>query len=122
MITLQAGGTYKLVETKHNTKILYLDNEAYAWVEPTGIGEILVASHNPLKTDCVLSIGEYRLLLVEDEPKLSDQLHLELEVGKKSWQGYILLTGLPSKQKKRTRIIPTREIISGNPEYRQRKL
>ena len=121
MITLQHNGKYKLIETKHNTKVLYLDNKTYAWVEPASIGEILVASHNVHKTDCVLGIGEYHMYMVEDEPKLSDQLHLELEVGHKSWQGYLLPTGLPTRQRKRTRIIPTREIIAGNPEHKRRR-
>lgn len=112
MITLLRSGPYKLVETKHNTKILYLDNETYAWVEPATMGEILVVSHNPHKTDCVLSLGEYRLYSVEDELSLADHIHLELEVGAGSWQGYLLLTGLPNDQKRRARIIPTPELIT----------
>lgn len=121
MITLTKNGMYKLIETKHNTKVLYLDNVAYAWIEPTAIGEILVASHKVHKSDCVLSIGEYRLYDVLDEPKLSDQLHLELSVGLKFWQGYLLLSGLPSSTHKRVRIIPTHEVIAGNPEYARRR-
>jgi hypothetical protein len=111
MITLQRSGHYKLIETKHNTKVLYLDDEVYAWVEPATIGEILVVSHNLHKTDCVLSLGEYRLYDVQDEPKLSDHIHLELEVGAGQWQGYLLLTGLPDDRKRRARIIPTPELI-----------
>ncbi len=121
MITLHKTGFYKLIETKHNTKVLYLDNDIYAWVEPPSIGEILIASHKVHKADCVLSMGHYHLYEVEDEPYISDSIHLELEVGSKHWQGYLLLTGLPDAHKKRTRIIPTREIISGNPRFKRRK-
>lgn len=113
MITLLRRGSYKLIETKRHTKVLYLDGETYAWVEPASIGEILVSSHKEHATDCILAIGEYRLYDVEDEAKLSDQLHLELEVGRGVWQGYLLLTGLPEAEKKRTRIIPTREVVTG---------
>lgn len=121
MISLRRNGLYKLIETKHHTKVLYLDNESYAWVEPVNIGEILVASRTIHKTDCVLSLGHYRIYEVEDEPYLSDQMHLELEVGRNRWQGYLLLSGLPDMHKKRGRIIPTAEVITGNPRFEHRE-
>lgn len=117
MINLLQNGMYRLIETKHNTKILYLDSVVYAWLEPTGIGEILVTSYDKHKADCVLSVGQYTLYDVVDEPELSDQLHLELEVGEQTWQGYLLPTGLPDHDKKRRRIIPTHETITGNPLF-----
>lgn len=117
MITLQQHGSHKLIETKKNTKILYLDDTAFAWVEPLAIGEILVSTHQTHKTDCVLSVGDYYIFSVQDEPELSDNMHMELEVGRNTWQGYLLLTGLPSDSKKRARIIPTTEIIMGNPKF-----
>lgn len=118
MITTLQSGRYKLIETKRNIKILYLDETAYAWVEPATMGEILVASHNIHKTDCVLSIGKYFLYSVVDESHLADHMHLELEVGKDYWQGYLLLTGLPDSNKTRRRIIATPEIITGNPAFK----
>jgi hypothetical protein len=121
MITMKRSGLYKLIETKHHTKVLYLDNDIFAWVEPVNIGEILVASHKVHKTDCVLSLGHYVMFDVEDEPNLSDQIHLELEVGSDHWQGYLLLTGLPDYHKKRGRIIPTSEVIMSNPRYKRRQ-
>jgi hypothetical protein len=89
----------------------------YAWVEPAKMGEILVYSHKVHKTDCILSMGHFVMYDVEDEPKLSDQLHLELEVGINHWQGYLLLTGLPNSEHKRSRIIPTIETITANPQF-----
>lgn len=120
MISIIQQGTYKLVETKGQTKILYLGDETYAWVEPIDIGEILVHSHNVHKTDCVLSIGDYSLYDVVNEPELSDQQHLELETGNKSWQGYLLLTGLPTNKKIKGRIIPTNEVIAGKYKVQQK--
>lgn len=117
MITLQKSGLHRLIETKKNTKVLYLDDNAYAWVEPAAIGEILVTSHQHHKADCVLSVGDYYLFTVKDEPNLSDNMHLELQVGHNTWQGYLLLTGLPTDAKKRSRIIPTTEVIVGNPQF-----
>jgi hypothetical protein len=117
MIMLQRIGLYKLIETKHNNKILYLDNNIYAWVEPARIGEILVVSHKVHKTDCILSMGHYYLYDVDNEPKLSDQLHLELEVGNNHWQGYLLPTGLPDAHHIRGRIIPTIETVTTNPQF-----
>ncbi|MDQ5885737.1 MAG: hypothetical protein QG628_134 [Patescibacteria group bacterium] len=113
MIELTKTGTYKLIETKHHTKVLYLDNAIYAWLEPANIGEILVTSHAIHKTDCILSIGTYNIYEVDDEQNITDLQHLELEVGKNNWQGYLLLTGLPDDSKKRGRIVPTIEVISG---------
>jgi len=119
MINMLKFGLYKLIETKHHTKILYLDNDAYAWVEPS-TGEILVISHAIHKTDCTLCVGRYYMYDVGDEPMLSDQIHLELEVGRGHWQGYLLLSGLPNDHKKRGRIIPTEEIITGNAKFEHR--
>jgi hypothetical protein len=122
MITVLRNGRYKLVETESNTKILYLDSNVFAWVEPVNIGELLVYSHKPHRTDCVLSLGEYRLYEVRDEPYLSEQIHLELEVGSWTWQGYLLLSGLPNKSERRVRIIPTIETVTGNPHYHRNKV
>lgn len=116
MITLLTRGLYRLMETKGQTKILYLDDTVYAWVQPADIGEILVASHKKHVTDTLLAVGEYRLYDVRDEAHYSTHEHLELEVGDGIWQGYLLLTGLPTRAKKRRRIIPTTEVISGR-EY-----
>lgn len=112
MIKLLEKGLYKLLETKGQIKILTLGKTVYAWVNLEGIGEILVASHNPHITDTTLALGEYRLYDIKDEPKLSDQLHMELSVGQDSWQGYLLPTGLPAGKKIRSRVIPTKETIT----------
>ena len=117
MITLAKEGSYRLIETKHNTKILYLDSRQFAWVEPVDIGEILVTSHVAHTVDCILALGDYRLYTVKDEPSLSDNPHLELSVGRGTWQGYLLPTGLPDNEKKRSRIIPTHEIITTDDAY-----
>jgi hypothetical protein len=120
MINLVRSGSYKLIETKKHTKVLHLDDDTFAWVEPVAIGEILVVARAVHTTDCVLSLGEYRLYVVDDEPDLVDITHLELEIGQGQWQGYLLLTGLPDKDKKRSRIIPCNEIITGNPKFASR--
>ena len=113
MIKLVQEGQYELIETKEQTKILTLDGKrVFAWVEAMGIGEILVTSHNPHKVNHFLSVGNYRLYEVKDEPDLTDLLHLELHVGNGTWQGYLLTTGLPTDEKRRNRIIPTMEIIT----------
>ena len=119
MIRILRQGRYELLETRSQTKILRLDDEVYAWVNAHGIGEILVASHNPHKTDTILSLGRYRLYEVDDEPELSDQQHLELTIGESSWQGYLLPTGLPQGDKKRSRVIPTNETILRRPLHEE---
>lgn len=117
MINILQRGIYRLIETKGQTKILILDGkDTYAWVNAVEIGEILVTSHKTHNADCVLATGTYRLYSVKDEPKLSDQLHLELYVGCDTWQGYLLPTGLPTDEKKRNRIIPTKEVITNSNE------
>ncbi len=100
-----------MIETKDQVKILTLDDDVYAWIVVKNIGEILVTSHNPHETDHILASGGYRLYQVEDEPELADLQHLELNVGERLWQGYLLLTGLPGDKKKRGRIIPTAETV-----------
>jgi len=117
MIYLDETGTYELVETKRHIKILCLSGAIYAWLEPKDIGEILILSKRNHTVNCILSIGHYRLYRVTNEPGLVDLAHLELEVGNDTWQSYLLLTGLPTKHKKRSRIIPTNELITHNPTY-----
>lgn len=113
MIKLLQQGIYKLIETKNQTKILILDeHNTYAWINIKGIGEMLVSSHKNHKADYTLNIGNYRIYKVKNEPHLSDHIHLELSIGRNNWQGYLLLTGLPTEAENRNRIIPTKEIIS----------
>lgn len=117
MITLIKTGSYKLIETKANIKILYLDNQAYAWVYAKSIGQLLVMSRVPHRTDRDLAMGNYQIYSVDDEPYLTDLQHLELEYGRNAWQGYLLPTGLPTEKDTRTRLIPTTQIITGNPRF-----
>ena len=113
MIQLQDKGTYHLIETQNHTKILTLDKKkSYAWVNAEDIGEILVTSHKSHKVDHILAVGKYRLYTVKDEQKFTDLNHIELFVGEGVWQGYLLPTGLPNDEKRRNRIIPTKEIIT----------
>ena len=111
MIKLIEQGSYTLIETKRQVKILSLEKSVFVWLSAGEIGEILVASHNPHKTDHVLALGRYRIYEVKDEPEITDLIHLELLVGGGTWQGYLLLTGLPNG-KRRSRIVPTKEIIT----------
>lgn len=121
MITLQTIGSYKLCQTKkQHTKILYLDEDSYVWVRFEKIGEILVKARGDHATEFTLSSGQYRIYSVEDEPQLNDNLHLELQVGTNNWQGYLLLTGLPTEHRTRTRIIATDELITGNSLFSNR--
>ena len=112
MVKLLKKGKYSLVETRSDTKVLKLDRKTFVWIFTKTIGEILVATHRGHKTDQKLANGEYRIYEVKDEPKLVDQLHLELAIGEGDWQGYLLLTGFPKNKKSRSRIIPTNEVIS----------
>ena len=113
MIKLTAEGRYRLIETRNQSKILSLEKRnTYAWVNAKNIGEILVTTHKKHPFDTILGIGKYRIYEVKTEAKLSDSLHLELNVGNGYWQGYILPTGLPNGEKIRNRIIPTKEIIT----------
>lgn len=117
MITSIKSGSYKLIETRSNIKILYLDSQPYAWIAAQTIGRLLIWSHVPHSSDCDLAMGAYRLYDVENEPYLTDMQHLELEFGKNAWQGYLLPTGMPNEKDLRTRFIPTTEIITGNPRF-----
>ncbi|MBD3365910.1 hypothetical protein GF360_01050 [candidate division WWE3 bacterium] len=129
MIEKTLTGTYRLLETKADTKVLILSPQApdadstatedpqetqtFAWITAKEIGEILVTAKKDHDVQCVLSMGEFNLYDVDDDPDLVDLQHLELYVGADVWQGYLLPTGLPTKTDKRNRIIPTEEVITG---------
>ena len=111
MIHLVKRGDYTLLETKHRTKVLSLDNkEQYAWIHAKGIGDVLVRSRKKHHSANILAAGKYRVCDVENEPGIADSPHLELSLGNGRWQGYLLLNGLP-KYNDKNRIIPTDEII-----------
>lgn len=111
MVTLLKDGDYSLLETKGQIKILILDKKNYAFVNAENIGQILVSTYKKYIKDVILAKGPYRVYQVKDEPSLTDLIHLELFAGKNTWQGYLLPTGFPSNGKKRSRIIPTGEVI-----------
>ncbi len=122
MIVVVDSGTYTLAETKHGTKLLRLDDSTYAWIVAPRIGSLLIRSSLPHIEKDVLSRGAYRIYSVTDEPHFSDQLHLEVEVGYDTWQGYLLPTGLPDARDTRKLLIPTHEVITHNPAYRSEKV
>lgn len=115
MIQLVGRGGYVLTGTRHGARLLRLQRRVYAWIVTPRIGALLVYSSVPHVQREVLSAGNYRLYDVISEPHLSDQLHLELELGNGKWQGYLLPTGLPDRAHIRRRIIPTHEVISHGP-------
>lgn len=118
MITRLQEGNYRLIETKeNNVKILFLDTQAFVWIRASKIGQMLIITHTPHSVDVDLAMGHYVMYEVNDEPYLTDTLHLELEYGRKAWQGYLLITGLPNDYRMRVRIIPTTQIITGNPRF-----
>ena len=125
MIRLLNQGDYQLTQTRGLTKIIKLsDKGTFAWVDAGEIGEILVATKGKFSDLYTLASGKYRIYMVKDEPRLTDTIHLELLIGKGSWQGYFLMTGLPTSEYKRTRIVPTKEIITKSkfPDLNQAQL
>jgi hypothetical protein len=113
MIKLLKQGSYKIVETWGETRILVLDDrDRYAWVVAAGIGEILVTTKKRFNKLYTLARGKFRLYEVKDEPKLTGVQHLELYVGEGFWQGYLLPTGLPKNKDIRNKIVPTNQIIT----------
>lgn len=112
MIKLIQQGRYKLVATKDRKYMLFLGRQGYHWAYAPAIGQLLTFSKHQHEQSYFICDGKYKLYDVENEPKLIDLQHLELETGKNRWQGYLLLTGLPTGRKIRSRIEPTEEVIS----------
>lgn len=121
MIRLCRKGAYKLIETERHNKVLFLGSDTYAWEEPIGKGELVAIAHEVQVTDLTLSIGQFRLYGACSEPELSGVPHLELEIGKNSWQGFLLPTGLPKNSDARARIVPTEEVITSNSRFKHRR-
>lgn len=112
MITLITKGDYRLIGTKDKKRMLYLGDQGYLWGYAKGIGDLFTLSKHTHVQEYLLAQGAYRIYAVKDEPKLVDLRHLELEIRPGVWQGYLLLTGLPTPKKIRSRIIPTDEVIA----------
>ena len=113
MIKLLTKGKYRLEKTKDRKKVLYLGEQGYLWSYAKGIGELLSFSKHQHQKDYSLAQGNYRIYAIKNEPEYVDLQHLELEIGAGLWQGYLLLTGLPTAEKIRSRIVPTDEVVEG---------
>lgn len=113
MIKIIEQGQYSIVRTKDHKTLLYLGEKGYVRSYAPKIGELLTFSKRERKTDYVIARGNYRIYSVKDDPNLVDLEHLELSLGRGRWQGYLLLTGLPTSRKLRRRIVPTDEVITG---------
>ena len=113
MISVLKRGEYKLIDTKNESKILVLDGqETFSWLLTSQEGEIITSSHVAQKDDTLLSVGNYRLYKIDNEPKYTDNLHLELQVGCGYWQGYLLPSGFPKNKDKSSKIISTDELLT----------
>lgn len=111
MIKIIKRGDYQLVEIKKNTKVFILDNtKAFTWVDTSA--EFIEYNPRVEQQATTLSRGKYFLYEVHDEKPFSDTLHWELYLGKRTWQGYLLPDGLPSKKEKTKKIFPTEELIT----------
>lgn len=111
MIKLVKKGKYKLVGTPDHKIILFLDEQGYHWGHAKRIGLLLTFSKHAHRLSYLLTQGEYKMYDVKNETQLVDLYHLELSLGRGRRQGYLLLTGLPTSKKIRSRIVPTAELI-----------
>lgn len=113
MLQVTGSGTYKLIETKDNIKILFIDDKnAYSWKNANCSGDLVYLKLDTDKICCFLSVGNWRLYEIKDEPGLTNGNHFELNVGKGKWQGYLLPKGFPTPLNKRAHISQTSEIIT----------
>lgn len=111
MINLIETGKYKLSGSK-DKMVLSLGDKDYLWTHARGIGELLTLAKKSHPLEYTLAQGDFTTYAVKDEPGVVDLEHLELSLGHGEWQGYLLLTGLPTPDRIRRRIIPTDEVIS----------
>lgn len=112
MIKLLKSGKYSLVGLEAGQTMLFLGRQGYHWGHAKGIGDLLTFSKRPHKIVNVIAQGDYNLYKVKDESDFVDLQHLELSINPHKWQGYLLLTSLPTDKKIRSRILPTEESIS----------
>lgn len=113
MLKVIGSGTYKLTETKDNTKVLFIDdNYACSWKNEKCNGDLVYLKPDTDKICCFLSVGNWRLYEIKDEPGLTIGNHFELNVGKGKWQGYLLPKGFPTQINKKKPISQTDEIIT----------
>jgi hypothetical protein len=112
MVRIIQTGTYRLYATGTKTNILDLDGRLYSWSKLGDAPDSLRITHRSSSVQQILATGSYRLYEVEDEPRFSPSQHLELNVGPKLWQGYLLAVGLPVHPNTQTPIAVTSQTIS----------
>lgn len=113
MIKLLESGTYKLVETENNLKVLMLDDKnIFLWKNFGCSGNLEYTRLDPAQICCMLSVNNYRLYQVKNESGFTKGLHLELYAGKKRWQSYLLKKGLPTAKNQKMPISKIEEIIT----------
>ena len=113
MLQVIGSGTYKLTETKDNTKVLFIDDEkAFGWKNGKCDGDLFLLAPDTENICCFLSVGKWRLYEIKDEPGLTDGNHFELHVGRGRWQGYLLPEGFPTAVNKQRPISQTGQTIT----------
>lgn len=110
MIRVVSRGNYRLVETKDFTKVfLFSNRQAFTWLPAQGMIEMYYEKNPSLMS--TLARGTYYIYETknENDPPI---LQLEVYIGKRAWQGYMLPAGLPTMKEMRKRIIPTKDVIT----------
>ena len=109
MIKIVSKGDYILHEEDKNKKILQLDDiKPLLWEDEN----VIHSANQNFVPKRILSSGKYRLYKVSNEPNLTDNYHLELYVGSKKWQGYLLPTNILKMRKQAIPITASNELIS----------
>jgi len=111
MIKIVKRGDYQLVEMKNSTKIFVLDStKALLWnTDTVSLLDVFLPLQSQL---ALLARGKYMLYDVKNEEQYTQTLHWELSLGKRTWQGYLLTNGLPTKKEPSKPITPTTEILT----------
>lgn len=104
MTRLLKSGFYALGTSRHNTKILYLDNSCFIWLNEPSLGSILLTSERRPDLYMIVCEGRYHLKDPEQSDEKSPMQFLELEIAPKDWQSFSLISGLPNGHMKRSRI------------------
>ncbi|MCK7461185.1 MAG: hypothetical protein MZU84_03510 [Sphingobacterium sp.] len=108
-VHVKQKGNFEIFESDHHHKILVLDaKDYYAWIK-IAFGFLLVKAGCDHIKEKTLQIGDYFLLLPENEPNFKNNIdHLELRQNSK-YKTYILPNGLPDNLNQQTKIVETED-------------
>lgn len=111
MIRIVKRGTYQLIKTEQERKLFILEkSKAFVWEKNDIYYTQYDRTHHEHST--LLAHGSFFLYDVLNESTLTNVKHWEVFTEKKTWKGFLIPDGFPTKKDMKKPMMTTDELIT----------